>query len=152
MFWFWNWSFKGSVLKFLLKQQVVFSRNTCKMTLDSALCVEAGQRVECCGYYGTICYVGKVPPTRGTWLGVDWDDPIRGMHNGTYKGLKYFDTRYTFYMKRVKINCTDFVICLELHSFWILPIILENNSVMHPQKKWCGTYPGPLGRIIFNHQ
>ncbi|GFG39933.1 hypothetical protein Cfor_08990 [Coptotermes formosanus] len=64
------------------------------MILDSGLCVEVGQRVECCGCYGTVCYTGEVPPTKGTWLGVDWDDPTRGMHSGTYEGVKYFDTRH----------------------------------------------------------
>lgn len=64
------------------------------MTLDSVLCVKPGQRVELRGYYGTVCYVGEVPPTSGTWLGVDWDDPTRGKHNGTHEGEKYFSTRY----------------------------------------------------------
>jgi dynactin complex subunit len=64
------------------------------MTLDSALCVKPGHRVEFCGYYGTVCYVGEVPPKKGTWLGVDWDDPTRGKHSGTHEGKKYFNTRY----------------------------------------------------------
>ncbi|PNF32444.1 Tubulin-specific chaperone E [Cryptotermes secundus] len=64
------------------------------MTLNSELCVKPGQRVELCGYYGTVRYVGEVPPTRGTWLGVDWDDPTRGKHSGTHEGEKYFSTRH----------------------------------------------------------
>jgi dynactin complex subunit len=64
------------------------------MTLDSALCVKPGHRVEFCGYYGTVCYIGEVPPTKGTWLGVDWDDPTRGKHSGIHEGEKYFNTRY----------------------------------------------------------
>lgn len=75
------------------------------MTHDDALCVRAGQRVECCGYYGTICYIGEVPPTKGTWLGVDWDDPTRGKHNGTHEGKKYFIARYTFYKKLGDLHC-----------------------------------------------
>lgn len=67
------------------------------MTLDSALCVKPGQRVVFCGYYGTVRYVGEVSPTRGTWLGVDWDDPTRGKHSGTHEGKKYFSTRYISY-------------------------------------------------------
>jgi dynactin complex subunit len=74
------------------------SLNTCSaMTQDNALCVKPGHRVECCGYYGTVCYIGEVPPTKGSWLGVDWDDPARGKHNGTHEGKKYFNARYIFY-------------------------------------------------------
>lgn len=69
------------------------------MTHDDALRVKPGHRVESCGYYGTICYIGEVPPTKGIWLGVDWDDPTRGKHNGTHEAKKYFTTRYTFYKK-----------------------------------------------------
>lgn len=67
------------------------------MTHDDSMCVKPGRRVESNGYFGTICYIGEVPPAKGTWLGVDWDDPTRGKHNGTHEGKKYFSTRYTFY-------------------------------------------------------
>ncbi|XP_021917557.1 tubulin-specific chaperone E isoform X2 [Zootermopsis nevadensis] len=65
------------------------------MTHDDALRVKPGHRVESCGYYGTICYIGEVPPTKGIWLGVDWDDPTRGKHNGTHEAKKYFTTRHS---------------------------------------------------------
>ena len=51
---------------------------------------EIGARVECEGYRGTLRYVGSVGDTKGTWLGVDWDDPSRGKHNGTHEGTEYF--------------------------------------------------------------
>ncbi len=42
---------------------------------------------------GTVRFVGEVPPTRGLWLGVEWDNPdIRGKHDGTHEGVKYFQT------------------------------------------------------------
>ncbi|XP_066585761.1 tubulin-specific chaperone E [Prorops nasuta] len=47
-------------------------------------------RVECDGYTGTLKYYGPVGDSRGLWLGVDWDDPARGKHNGIYKGIRYF--------------------------------------------------------------
>ncbi|XP_069698305.1 tubulin-specific chaperone E [Periplaneta americana] len=71
------------------------SVNTCStMTHDDAPLVRPGQRIECNGYYGTIGYIGEVPPTKGIWLGIDWDDPARGKHNGTHEGEKYFNTRH----------------------------------------------------------
>lgn len=30
----------------------------------------------------------------GVWLGVDWDDPGRGKHDGSYKNVRYFAARY----------------------------------------------------------
>ncbi|XP_012251255.2 tubulin-specific chaperone E isoform X2 [Athalia rosae] len=53
---------------------------------------ELASRVECDGYLGTLKYVGPVGETKGQWLGVDWDDPARGKHNGTYVGVQYFTT------------------------------------------------------------
>ncbi|XP_053317167.1 tubulin-specific chaperone E [Spea bombifrons] len=49
-----------------------------------------GRRIVCDGEYATVRYVGNVPPTPGLWLGVEWDNPLRGKHNGTHDGTKYF--------------------------------------------------------------
>uniref|UniRef100_A0A1B6EEL5 Tubulin-specific chaperone E n=2 Tax=Clastoptera arizonana TaxID=38151 RepID=A0A1B6EEL5_9HEMI len=43
---------------------------------------------------GTVMYIGEVPPTKGIWLGIDWDEPTRGKHNGTYDGVQYFVSKY----------------------------------------------------------
>lgn len=66
-----------------------------KMLDEDHLCLNIGQRVECMGSYGTLKYIGEVPPTKGIWLGVDWDEPYRGKHNGTFEGKFYFSTRYS---------------------------------------------------------
>ncbi|GAA5904368.1 Pac2p [Sporobolomyces salmoneus] len=44
---------------------------------------------------GTILYRGLVPPTKGEWLGIEWDDLSRGKHSGTHEksGVRYFETR-----------------------------------------------------------
>ncbi|XP_063995172.1 tubulin-specific chaperone E [Diachasmimorpha longicaudata] len=55
---------------------------------------QIGQRIACDGHYGTICYIGAVENTAGLWLGIDWDNPTRGKHNGTYHDKEYFKTRY----------------------------------------------------------
>lgn len=41
---------------------------------------------------GTILYHGPVPPTKGVWYGIEWDDPTRGKHSGVHDktGVRYF--------------------------------------------------------------
>ncbi|KAM5164626.1 tubulin-specific chaperone E isoform 2-T2 [Mantella aurantiaca] len=48
------------------------------------------RRIICDGEYGTVCYVGTVPPTSGIWLGIEWDNPLRGKHDGCHEGRRYF--------------------------------------------------------------
>ncbi|XP_063773632.1 tubulin-specific chaperone E [Pseudophryne corroboree] len=49
-----------------------------------------GKRIICDGEYATVRYVGMVPPTAGLWLGVEWDNPLRGKHDGSHNGTRYF--------------------------------------------------------------
>ncbi len=42
----------------------------------------------------TIRYVGVVKGTKGEWLGVEWDDPSKGRHDGSHAKVKYFDCAY----------------------------------------------------------
>lgn len=50
-------------------------------------------------YDGALCTIrklipsGQIPGTKGEWLGVEWDDPKRGKHDGTYKDRQYFQCR-----------------------------------------------------------
>ncbi|XP_051967111.1 tubulin-specific chaperone E [Xyrauchen texanus] len=53
-----------------------------------------GRRVSCDGERGTVRYVGTVPPTAGLWLGVEWDNPERGKHDGSHEGVRYFTCRH----------------------------------------------------------
>ncbi|XP_072265304.1 tubulin-specific chaperone E [Pyxicephalus adspersus] len=54
-----------------------------------------GRRICCDGEYGTVLYVGTVPPTSGLWLGIDWDNPSRGKHDGSHEGRRYFTCRHS---------------------------------------------------------
>ncbi|KAF4470322.1 hypothetical protein FALBO_2770 [Fusarium albosuccineum] len=49
-----------------------------------------GQRISYDGALCTVRFVGEVAGTTGTWLGVEWDDPARGKHDGCHKGVRYF--------------------------------------------------------------
>ncbi|XP_063299450.1 tubulin-specific chaperone E isoform X2 [Pelobates fuscus] len=66
-----------------------------------------GRRIFCDGEYGTVLYVGSVPPTPGLWLGVEWDNPLRGKHDGTHEGTKYFTCSHPFggsFVRAKKVN------------------------------------------------
>ncbi|CAN8098659.1 unnamed protein product [Discula destructiva] len=49
-----------------------------------------GQRLSYDGALCTVRYVGQVSGANGHWLGVEWDDPSRGKHDGAHKGTRYF--------------------------------------------------------------
>lgn len=49
-----------------------------------------GARINHSGNLGTIRFVGNVLKTTGIWLGVEWDDPQRGRHDGVKDGHRYF--------------------------------------------------------------
>lgn len=49
-----------------------------------------GQRLSYDGALCTVRYQGPLASTRGTWLGVEWDDTRRGKHDGSYQGQRIF--------------------------------------------------------------
>lgn len=52
---------------------------------------DVGTRLSHSGYIGTVRFVGQVDGTQGTWIGVEWDDPQRGKHDGVKDGKRYFN-------------------------------------------------------------
>ena len=52
-----------------------------------------GRRVEVEGSKGTVMYEGSVDGTKGRWLGIEWDDPSRGKHDGSHNGVVYFQAK-----------------------------------------------------------
>jgi len=42
------------------------------------------------GHRATVRYVGAVDGYPGEWVGLEWDAPGRGKHDGTVKGKRYF--------------------------------------------------------------
>lgn len=55
------------------------------------------RRIELNGYCGSIKYIGNLKHKKDSdselWLGIEWDDPNRGKHNGTVENFKYFSTK-----------------------------------------------------------
>lgn len=75
---------------------MICSRSVSDMAVYSAeklAAAKVGDRIECNGQFGTIKYIGDVEGHPGVWLGIDWDNPERGKHNGTVKGKQYFIAR-----------------------------------------------------------
>lgn len=59
---------------------------------DGELLVDIGSRIKCSEHFATVKYIGEVQGHKGTWYGVEWDDPARGKHDGSVDGIQYFKT------------------------------------------------------------
>ena len=53
-----------------------------------------GSRVVKEEQFGTIKYVGPILNSTVIWLGIDWDNPNNGRHDGTFKDIRYFTTHH----------------------------------------------------------
>ncbi len=51
------------------------------------------KRIQFEDQFATVRYIGQVPPTKGEWLGVEWDNVSRGKHDGFHEGVRYFTCR-----------------------------------------------------------
>lgn len=49
-----------------------------------------GQRVSFQSASCTVRYIGPVEGTEKEWLGVEWDDPTKGKHDGQHNGKRYY--------------------------------------------------------------
>ncbi|EXJ58836.1 hypothetical protein A1O7_06266 [Cladophialophora yegresii CBS 114405] len=49
-----------------------------------------GQRRSYAGALCTVRHFGPLPNAKGEWLGVEWDDPTRGKHDGQHQGRRVF--------------------------------------------------------------
>ncbi|XP_049500928.1 tubulin-specific chaperone E isoform X2 [Panthera uncia] len=67
-----------------------------------------GRRVEVNGEHATVCFSGVVPPVAGLWLGVEWDNPTRGKHDGSHEGIVYFKCRHPTGGSFVRPNKVNF--------------------------------------------
>ncbi|KAI9264302.1 hypothetical protein BDA99DRAFT_508948 [Phascolomyces articulosus] len=49
-----------------------------------------GDRIQVNRDFATVRFIGFVDGSKGEWLGVQWDDPTRGKHDGSHNGKRYF--------------------------------------------------------------
>lgn len=67
-----------------------------------------GQRLSFNTHPCTVRYVGPVDGTAGQWIGVEWDDPTRGKHNGIYAGKRYFTCKFPHpLVRKLSSDCND---------------------------------------------
>lgn len=69
--------------------------------MKSVTSIKVGDRVESDGHYATVRFIGKLPQadpsSKGSdvlWIGVEWDESSRGKHDGSFKGVRYFETSH----------------------------------------------------------
>ncbi|XP_004578580.1 tubulin-specific chaperone E [Ochotona princeps] len=84
---------------------------------DSCTSDVIGRRVEVNGERATVRFSGIVPPVAGLWLGVEWDNPNRGKHDGSHEGTVYFKCRHPTggsFIRPNKVNFgTDFITAVK---------------------------------------
>ncbi|XP_075851595.1 tubulin-specific chaperone E isoform X2 [Microcebus murinus] len=78
------------------------------ITNDTLASDVIGRRVEVNGEYATVRFSGIVPPVAGCWLGVEWDNPERGKHDGSHEGTVYFKCRHPTGGSFVRPNKVNF--------------------------------------------
>lgn len=68
--------------------------------------MHVGQRVSLAGFHGTIRYIGSLGDSIDVWIGLEWDDPSRGKHSGTFKNEKIFSCRdgHGSFLRQSKIS------------------------------------------------
>ncbi|KAJ8663395.1 hypothetical protein O0I10_000634 [Lichtheimia ornata] len=52
--------------------------------------IHIGDRIQIGSDLATVRFYGQVEGTKGEWIGVEWDDPTRGKHDGSHQGTRYF--------------------------------------------------------------
>lgn len=61
------------------------------LSSEQSLQLYPGRRISYDGALCTVRYCGSLPGTKGIWLGVEWDAPGRGKHDGIFQGKRYFE-------------------------------------------------------------
>lgn len=64
------------------------------MSIPVPSTLTVGSRIQVGNDRATIRFIGTVQGSKGEWLGVEWDDPNRGKHDGTHKETKYFQCKH----------------------------------------------------------
>uniref|UniRef100_A0A7N6B3N4 Tubulin-specific chaperone E n=1 Tax=Anabas testudineus TaxID=64144 RepID=A0A7N6B3N4_ANATE len=111
-----------------------------------------GRRVSIGGERATVRYVGPVPPTTGLWLGVEWDSPERGKHNGTHEGVQYFTCRHPkggSFVRPAKVSFgVDYLNAVQqLYEINADEVLSEEISISSKKLKWGGVKERSYNRL-----
>ncbi|XP_030580415.1 tubulin-specific chaperone E [Archocentrus centrarchus] len=109
------------------------------MALDQTELV--GKRVSCGGERATVWYFGPVPPTTGLWLGVEWDNPERGKHDGSHEGVQYFTCRHPTggsFVRLAKVSFgVDYLTAVrQVYEINSQEVLSEEISISKKQLEW----------------
>lgn len=93
------------------------------------------QRISVGGCKGTVRYLGSLNDTGIQWVGVEWDEPSRGRHSGTYEGRSIFScapgSGSFIKLAKVKLDQTfSFSEALERKYATTSITEIEHNSVV----------------------
>uniref|UniRef100_A0A4W6DIR3 Tubulin-specific chaperone E n=1 Tax=Lates calcarifer TaxID=8187 RepID=A0A4W6DIR3_LATCA len=110
-----------------------------------------GKRVSCGGERATVRYVGPVPPTAGLWLGVQWDNPDRGKHDGSHEGVQYFSCRHSkggSFVRPAKVSFgVDYLTAVrQVYRIDTEEVLSEEISISSKKLKW-----GSIKELILSH-
>lgn len=96
-----------------------------KMSVPIPENVRFGSRVQVDKDRATVMFIGQVGDSKGEWLGIEWDDPSRGKHDGTHQGISYFACRYGKHMTSIRvlvlIHSCDTGILPQDHLYVFIP-------------------------------
>ncbi|XP_077552042.1 tubulin-specific chaperone E-like [Haemaphysalis longicornis] len=112
--------------------------------------VAVGTRVSCDGHHGVVRYRGPVVDTKGTWLGIEWDDQHRGKHNGCHNGVQYFNTSWETggsFIRPQKVDRTLSVVEAVRQKYFSTLSALEGPSASEDDKDVL-LYPFVQNRVV----
>ncbi|KAM8842281.1 tubulin-specific chaperone E isoform 2-T2 [Synchiropus picturatus] len=102
-----------------------------------------GRRVSCSGHRATVRYMGPVPPTKGVWLGVEWDDPDRGKHGGSHEGVHYFTCSHPSsgsFVRPAKVSfgCDYVTAVRHVYQVDVEEVLSQDISISSKKLEWAG--------------
>ena len=56
--------------------------------------LRVGLRLQIGSERATVRFIGAIDAESGKWVGLEWDNPDRGKHDGAHKGRRYFTCAY----------------------------------------------------------
>ena len=118
--------------------------------------MEAGLRISYMNHIGTIRFSGPVEGTSGAWLGIEWDDPKRGKHDGSKDGKQYFKCLWDSCLSVLRSLSNDGIQgtrCRLVYSIFpkhILRQLLSRSSEIqvHWALSWCQVSRGHNPRFF----
>ncbi|XP_047376556.1 tubulin-specific chaperone E isoform X4 [Sciurus carolinensis] len=120
----------------------------CLIMSDTLMLDVIGRRVEVNGEHGTVRFSGIVPPVAGLWLGVEWDNPERGKHDGSHEGTVYFKCRHPTggsFIRPNKVNFgVDFLTAVKNRY------VLEDGAEGHGEEQIITIGKKPVETVGFD--